>query len=58
METITIDDAVISANRNGADCYTKVSFPVRYGTYTEIKTSDYIFQFNLNGEIKFIRGLG
>ncbi len=58
METTTIDDAIISVNRKGADCYAKVSFPVRYGTYTEIKTSDYIFQFNLNGEIKFIRGLG
>jgi len=58
METITIDDLIISVNRKGTDCYTKVSFPVRYGTYTEIKTTDYIFQFNLNGEIKFIRGLG
>jgi len=58
METITIDDLIISVNRNGANDYTKVSFPVRYGTYTEIKTPDYIFQFNLNGEIKFIRGLG
>jgi len=47
METITIDDTIISVNRKGADDYTKVSFPVRYGTYTEIKTPDYIFQFNL-----------
>ena len=58
METITIDDLIISVNRNGADDYTKVSFPVRYGIYSEIKTPDFIFQFNLNGEIKFIRGLG
>jgi len=58
MPTTPIDDYFISVNRNGADAYTKVSFPVRYGTYTEIKTPDYIFQFNLNGEIKFIRGLG
>ncbi|CAB5109413.1 Radical SAM domain protein [Olavius algarvensis associated proteobacterium Delta 3] len=36
---------------------TKASFPLRYGTYSEIRTSDYEFRFNLSGEIKFIRGL-
>lgn len=35
----------------------KASFPLRYGKYSEIKTSEYEFRFNLNGEIKFIRGL-
>lgn len=40
----------------GCRTYQKLSFPVRYGQYSEIKTPAYIFQFNLNGEIKFIQG--
>jgi hypothetical protein len=36
---------------------TKATFPLRYGKYSEIRTSEYEFIFNLNGEIKFIRGL-
>lgn len=35
----------------------KARFPLRYGKYSEIKTPEYEFIFNLNGEIKFIRGL-
>jgi hypothetical protein len=35
----------------------KASFPLRYGKHSVIKTPDYEFLFNLNGEIKFIRGL-
>ena len=32
--------------------------PMRLGRYSEIRTRDYEFQFNLNGEVRFIRGLG
>jgi hypothetical protein len=35
----------------------KQTFPLRYGRYSEIKTENYEFLFNLNGEIKYIRGL-
>ncbi len=35
----------------------KASFPLRYGRYSEIRTSDYEYLFDLNGAIKFIRGL-
>jgi len=35
----------------------KAGFPLRYGRYSEIRTSDYEFLFDLNGAIKFIRGL-
>jgi len=35
----------------------KASLPLRYGRYSEIRTPEYEFIFNLNGEIKFIRGL-
>ncbi len=40
----------------GADQYSKVSYPLRYGHYREIRTREYIYQFNLKGEIKFIKG--
>lgn len=33
----------------------KASFPLRYGRYSEIKTSECEFIFNLNGEIKKVQ---
>lgn len=56
MQSYQVDDLVITLNREGAREYSKVSFPIRYGRYSEIQTSDYLFQFNLNGEIKHIQG--
>jgi len=41
----------IALNKKGYDKYIKISFPVKYGIYSEIETEDYIFQFNLNSEI-------
>jgi hypothetical protein len=41
----------------GANRYTKTSYPLRYGRFCEIKTAEYVFEYNLNGEIKTIRGL-
>ncbi len=38
--------------------YEKVSYPVRYGWLAEINTPDHCFQFNLNGEIKYLQGTG
>ncbi|RJP76684.1 MAG: radical SAM protein [Desulfobacteraceae bacterium] len=35
----------------------KDRFPLRHGKYSEIRTQDFEFRFNLNGEIKTIRGL-
>ena len=57
MDSYQIGDLNITLNKEGAREYSKVSYPIRYGIYSEIKTPDYIFQFNLNGEIKFIQGL-
>jgi len=45
----------LTVNKKGADLYTKVSFPVRYGVYSEIETKNWIFQFNLNKEIRHAR---
>ncbi|HMK64262.1 MAG TPA: radical SAM protein [Thermodesulfobacteriota bacterium] len=47
----------ISVEKEAPANIAKASFPLRYGKYSEIRTSDYEFIFNLNGEIKFIRGL-
>ena len=52
-----LNNLSISVEKQGPSSITKASFPLRYGTYSEIKTSEYEFRFNLNGEIKFIRGL-
>jgi hypothetical protein len=56
MKTYTIDDFAVSLDKEGADRYVKISYPVRYGVYREIKTPEHTFQFNLNNEIKTIQG--
>lgn len=43
-------------HKQGADRYTKTSYPLRYGRYSELQSSKYIFHFNLNGELIFVRG--
>ncbi len=48
----------IKLNRKGASTYTKVSYPVRYGIYTQIEKNSYLYQFNMNGELKFIQYKG
>lgn len=52
-----LDNLQITLDKQGADRYTKVSFPIRYGRYCEIKSPEHLFQFNLNGEIKYIQGV-
>lgn len=46
----------ITLNKRGADQYTKMSFPLKYGIFSEIETSDAILQFNLNHEIVRAKG--
>ncbi|MBN1850068.1 MAG: radical SAM protein [Deltaproteobacteria bacterium] len=58
MESFCIDGLQIALKKQGADEYTKVSYPLRYGLFSEIVSPDFIFQLNLNGEIKFITGRG
>jgi hypothetical protein len=48
---------MISLEKEGPDKLIKQSFPLRFGRYSEIKTPDFEFCFNLNGEIRSIRGL-
>ncbi|MEJ2655741.1 MAG: radical SAM protein [Desulfobacterales bacterium] len=52
-----LNNLLISVEKQGPGSVKKDTFPLRYGKYSEIKTSEYEFRFNLNGEIKFIRGL-
>lgn len=52
-----INKLLISVEKQGPSKIKKDTFPLLYGKYSEIKTSEYEFRFNLNGEIKFIRGL-
>ena len=57
METCKYGNFAITCYKDGASRYTKVTYPIRYGKFCEIKTPEYIFQFNLNGEIRYIQGL-
>ena len=58
MEVFQIDDIEITLRKEGAREFSKVSYPLRYGLFNEICAPEYIFQFNLNGEIRFIAGQG
>ena len=48
---------MISVEKDGPDKLIKQTFPLRFGKYSEIRTPDFEFCFNLNGEIRSIRGL-
>ncbi len=45
----------IEVNCRGSREYTKISFPVKYGIFSRLETHDYIFEFNLNHEIRHAR---
>jgi hypothetical protein len=57
MRICRLDNLDITLEKKGATRFDKVTYPIRYGRYHEIKSPEYLFEFNLNGEIKFIRGL-
>ena len=56
MQSFQTDDFHINLNKEGSRRFFKASYPLRFGRLSEILTPDYLFQFNLNGEIKFITG--
>ncbi len=58
MESYHFSDLIITLDQEGSKAFSKVSFPVRYGRFSEIRTPATVFQFNLNGEIKYIQGIG
>ncbi len=46
------EDLSIDLNCQGNNEYIKVSYPVKYGIFSRLETQDYIFEFNLNNEIR------
>ena len=57
MESVYLNNYIITIEKQFPRDIVKASFPLRYGKCSVIKTPEYEFLFNLNGEIKFIRGL-
>jgi hypothetical protein len=57
MPSFWLNHMVVTTEKEDRAHGRKTSEPVRYGKYSEIRTNGYEFQFNQNGEIKFIRGL-
>jgi Radical SAM superfamily len=57
MASYRLNNLSISIEKEGARCCSKARSQEPIGKYSEIRTSDYTFQFNLRGQIKFIRGL-
>jgi hypothetical protein len=55
MPVFLADDLSIHVEKKGLDRYEKLSYPIRYGTYTEIRNGSFVFQFNLNDEIRYIQ---
>ncbi|MCF8095756.1 MAG: hypothetical protein K9J79_10400 [Desulfobacteraceae bacterium] len=55
-ETENITRIKVIPEKQGAFEYIKISCPMPYGLYGEIRTPGYIFGFNRNGEIKTIQG--
>ncbi len=52
----TVDHTTIIPEKRGAGEYVKISYPIRYGRFAEIRTPDHIFGINRNGEVKTIQG--
>jgi len=57
VNAFQLNNIEVTLDKKGANRYTKASYPVRNGRFCEIKTAEYLFEYNLNGEIKTIRGL-
>jgi len=58
MKTHFLHNMKITLEREGSKKYTKTSYPVRYGHYSEIEYDAFRYQFNKNGEVKYITGTG
>ncbi len=58
MPSYRVKDLAVTIEKEGADSFTKATYPIRFCKYSEIRTLKYEFHFNLRGQIKFIRGLG
>lgn len=48
----------VARDKQGAGKYVKMDCLVRYGRFHEIETDDYVYQLNLNDEVKHVQGRG
>ena len=58
MEQHRLGNLDIVIEKWGSREYAKVSYPLRYGCFSEIVSPEITCQFNLNGELKFLQGRG
>lgn len=56
--TYSSDNLTITLNKHGVREYTRMSFPLHAGMFSEIETADYLLHFNLNHEILRAKGKG
>lgn len=57
MKTSSLtSQTTIALHLQGSRVFSKISYPVHHGIYSEIITKDHIFHFNLNHEIIRVRG--
>ncbi|MFH1154967.1 MAG: radical SAM protein [Pseudomonadota bacterium] len=57
-DVLKIGTTTLNLNREGTHEYTKISYPLRTGVYSEIELPDLVLQFNLNHEIIRAAGRG
>jgi radical SAM superfamily enzyme len=57
MSSYRVKDWAVTIAKQGSKHFTKASYPIRFGTYSEIRTPRHEILFNLRGQIRFIRGL-
>jgi len=58
MKTVQLQNFKISVDCVGSKTYAKVSYPIRYGLYSEMDFNGFRFQFDLNRAVKYITGTG
>lgn len=56
--TFFTDSCKITIHKQGAEKYTRMSYPIHSGLFTEVETKDFVFHFNLNDEIIRAKGKG
>jgi len=56
MDEYRLGDLHITLHKEGARQHSKLSYPVRYGRFSEVRSPDYVFQFNLRGEPAYLHG--
>lgn len=56
--TFVADNLRITLRKEGARKYTRLSYPIHSGVYSEVETREYLLHFNLNNEILRAKGKG